>query len=132
MLRFKSCVFKQFTHSAEILAILRKISQREPIVFTGDSLVRNLFLRIVAAIRRQHTVFEHPFQTDARYIVTTHGDELIIVQSGNKLLIEKSKDFTKKVQNEFADLLALSEHSLKKLWENKEDDVWNTYLVKKK
>ena len=32
------------------------------------------------------------------------------------------------LEDEFADLENISEFSLKKLWMNKKDDVWNSYL----
>ena len=57
------------------------------------------------------------------------GDTLIIIQEGNKFLIEKSSEIIK-VKDDFKDILRLSEHSLKKLWNNKQDDVWNEYLRK--
>lgn len=50
------------------------------------------------------------------------GDNLIAVRSGDTLCLKKIK------KDEFRDLLKLSEISLKKIWDNKEDDIWNTYL----
>ncbi len=50
------------------------------------------------------------------------GDELIAVRNGETLCLRKIK------KDEFRDLLKLSEISLKKMWDNKEDDIWNTYL----
>lgn len=57
------------------------------------------------------------------------GDELVVIQRGSQLLIEKSEDFSKEIRDEFADLVKFSEKSLRKLWNNKEDEAWNTYLV---
>jgi len=56
------------------------------------------------------------------------GDELIIVENNDKMLIEKSKRLTQKVQDDFKDILHYSEQSLKEVWDNKEDDIWNQYL----
>lgn len=50
------------------------------------------------------------------------GDELIAVRNGETLCLRKIK------KDEFRDLLKLSEVSLKKTWDNKEDDIWDTYL----
>lgn len=58
------------------------------------------------------------------------GDELIIVENNNQLLIEKSKRLTEKVQDDFKDIIHYSEQSLKEVWDNSEDDVWNQYLKK--
>ena len=58
------------------------------------------------------------------------GDELIIVENNNQLLIEKSKRLTKQVQDDFKDIIHYSEQSLKEVWDNSEDEVWNQYLKK--
>ena len=54
------------------------------------------------------------------------GDELILVQKGNKILIEPVKRVKKYIEDDFSDLLKLSEKSLMKLWDNQEDEVWDT------
>ena len=58
------------------------------------------------------------------------GDELIIIESNDKLLIEKSKRLTQKVQDDFKDILHYSEQSLKEVWDNSEDNIWSQYLKK--
>jgi AbrB family looped-hinge helix DNA binding protein len=60
------------------------------------------------------------------------GDELILIQTDNKLLIEKPKKMIKKVKEDFKDLMTLTESALKKLWLNKEDEIWNEYIKKGK
>jgi len=47
------------------------------------------------------------------------GDELIITMSKDSLIIKKIK------KDDFSDLLKHSEKVAKKLWNNKEDEVWN-------
>ena len=47
------------------------------------------------------------------------GDELIIIKSNDTLVIKKVK------KEDFSDLLKHSEKTAKKLWDNKEDEVWN-------
>ena len=47
------------------------------------------------------------------------GDELIIARSDNTIIIKKIK------KEDFSDLLKHSEKIAKKLWDNKEDEVWN-------
>ena len=59
------------------------------------------------------------------------GDELVLFQIGGKILIEKSKIVAEKMEEDFSDLLKFSEESLKEVWDNKEDDIWNTYLKKR-
>lgn len=52
------------------------------------------------------------------------NDELLIIQEGDKILIEKPS--FKKIKDDFRDLLKHSEAVAKKLWGSKEDDVWDT------
>lgn len=47
------------------------------------------------------------------------GDELIITQSDDSIVIRKVK------REDFSDLLKHSEKVAKKLWDNKEDEAWN-------
>ena len=58
----------------------------------------------------------------------SYGDELVIVQNEQKLLIEKAPKVSKKIQDDFKDILKYSEQSLKEVWDNPEDDIWNSYL----
>ncbi len=50
------------------------------------------------------------------------GDELLLLQEGEKVFIEKA---TSAMKDEFELLLKASEKTLKKLWDNKFDEVWN-------
>ena len=50
------------------------------------------------------------------------GDELLLLQEGEKVFIEKA---TSALKDEFEPLLKASEKTLKKLWDNKFDEVWN-------
>ena len=58
------------------------------------------------------------------------GDELIIAQTNGKILLEKSKKISTKIKDDFRDLVKFSEQSLRRIWDNKEDDIWNSYLKK--
>lgn len=58
------------------------------------------------------------------------GDELIIIQIDNKILLEKSQKMEQKIKDDFKDILKFSEKSLKEVWDNKSDDIWNQYLKK--
>lgn len=50
------------------------------------------------------------------------GDELIILQDGSKILLEKPENI---IKEDFKDLLKQSEKVAKKLWRNKKDEIWN-------
>lgn len=56
------------------------------------------------------------------------GDEVILIKIGGKLIIEKSTKVEKTFVDDFKDLLKISENSLDKIWNNKEDDIWSSYL----
>lgn len=56
------------------------------------------------------------------------GDEIILIRKGDKIILEKSERITKRLNDEFADIQSLSERSLRKLWLNKNDEIWNQYL----
>ena len=58
------------------------------------------------------------------------GDELVVIQNGGRILIEKSLNLSKKMNEDFKDLLYYTEHSLKEVWDNPADDIWNQYLKK--
>ena len=51
------------------------------------------------------------------------GDSLIVMQEDGKIMIEKE---SKRLEDDFADLLKHSESVAEKLWRNKEDEIWDT------
>ncbi len=53
------------------------------------------------------------------------GEELLIVRKGDKLLVEKSSKVSQKFASEFDFMLKNTEATTKKLWNNKEDEIWN-------
>lgn len=58
------------------------------------------------------------------------GDEIIIFQVNGKLLIEKTQEIETKLEDDFKDIVKISEQSLKEVWDNKKDDIWGEYLKK--
>ena len=56
------------------------------------------------------------------------GDKFILVARGDNIMLKKSPAIIKSIEDDFSDIIAISEHSLRKLWLNKEDDIWDTYL----
>jgi len=48
------------------------------------------------------------------------GDELMITKNSDAIIIKKLK------KEDFSDLLKHSEKVAEKLWNNKEDEIWNT------
>ena len=50
------------------------------------------------------------------------GDELLIIRENGTILIKKVE------KDDFKDLLKPSERVARKLWDNKEDEIWDNYL----
>jgi len=59
------------------------------------------------------------------------GEELLIFQLEDQILIQKAKKASKMMEDNFSDILIFNQNSLKEVWDNKEDDYWNNYLKKK-
>lgn len=55
------------------------------------------------------------------------GDNLVMLQKGDKIILEKSEKIMLKLDDEFKDVDIVTEQSLKELWDNKHDDEWNQY-----
>ena len=58
------------------------------------------------------------------------GDELLLVETEGKILIEKADRVSQSMKDDFKDILKYNEDSLKEVWDNKEDDIWASYLRK--
>lgn len=56
------------------------------------------------------------------------GDKLILLQIAGKILLEKTQNVSNKIKDDFSDMLKLSEKSLKEVWDNEQDEIWNDYL----
>ena len=56
------------------------------------------------------------------------GSELVLILKDKKLLICKASDISQSLEDDFEDIIRYSELSLKKTWDNEEDEVWNAYL----
>ena len=56
------------------------------------------------------------------------GDKLALVTKNKKLLIQKSANIEKIVEDDFEDIVRYSENSLEKLWNNESDEIWSQYL----
>jgi AbrB family looped-hinge helix DNA binding protein len=58
------------------------------------------------------------------------GDEFILIAKDNKILLEKTENmidqFDKEIEMQAWRNASLS--SLKKIWDNEEDDIWEEYL----
>ncbi len=54
------------------------------------------------------------------------GEKLLLAVKGRKVLIEKSDDVSRRMEDDFKDLLAMSEITAKRLWDNKHDEIWDS------
>ena len=78
----------------QALTLLHQVAEGQPIVISGDSIMRQFFSRLVFFLRGSEDAFdkitdaghdsaiwpliESPFQNDARYVITTEGDQLMV------------------------------------------------------
>jgi AbrB family looped-hinge helix DNA binding protein len=53
------------------------------------------------------------------------GDRLLLTAARKKILIEKSDEITKRIQDDLSYLTKISEKTAKKLWDNEDDKVWD-------
>ncbi len=53
------------------------------------------------------------------------GDRLLLTAARKKILIEKSNEFTKKIEDDLSYLTKISEKTAKKLWDNEKDRIWD-------
>jgi AbrB family looped-hinge helix DNA binding protein len=56
------------------------------------------------------------------------GDKVVLMLRDGNLVLQKSDKVAKKLEKEFEHIQIMSESSLKKIWNNKKDDIWNEYL----
>lgn len=56
------------------------------------------------------------------------GDALFMTVVKDKIILEKADRTEKRIKDEFIDILKHTENSLKTVWDNKSDDVWERYL----
>ena len=63
-----------------------------------------------------------------KQLAVEKGSKLVVVLKDKKLLIRKASDISQSIEDGFDDMVRHSELSLKKIWDNEEDEVWNKYL----
>lgn len=69
----------------DFLSLLQRVSPRG-VLMTGDSMVRQLFTRMIAFVRGATVVGEHYFHSDAIFVVYRNGsDEFVLLNSPSAL-----------------------------------------------
>ncbi len=53
------------------------------------------------------------------------GDNLIMLVRDSKIVLEKSEKIALLLDEEFKDVKEFAEHSLRSIWDNQYDEVWN-------
>lgn len=56
------------------------------------------------------------------------GDDLLLIENNGKIFIEKIDNISRKVVDDFSDLIKFKEKSLAEVWDNQEDEIWGEYL----
>jgi len=54
--------------------------------------------------------------------------DLVLLESGDALVLRKKSDVEGILNDEFAPLLRATEEALRDLWDNSDDDVWTAWL----
>ena len=60
-----------------------------------------------------------------REVGIERGDELLVIQDGQRILLLKSTDVAPRLIEEFDDLLVHAQNSAMRWWLDPEDDVWD-------
>ena len=87
-LRSLACPFEYLPYGAPIAAILhhhaagRQRKKRRGIAFAGDSMMRQLFSHVIAALRGQAVSADTHYHDDALYIARPSGDTFAILTNG--------------------------------------------------
>lgn len=63
-----------------------------------------------------------------KHLGVEKGSKLVLVLKDKKLLIYKAADISQSTEEGFGDTVQYSELSLKKIWDNEGDEVWNRHL----
>ena len=58
------------------------------------------------------------------------GDSLLIVEKQGNILLKKTKSLDREITDDFKDIVKFTELSLKKVWNTKEDELWERYRKK--
>jgi AbrB family looped-hinge helix DNA binding protein len=53
------------------------------------------------------------------------GDNLVMLANDNQIILKKSESIALLLDGEFKDIEAFTEHTLKSVWDNQYDEVWN-------
>jgi AbrB family looped-hinge helix DNA binding protein len=56
------------------------------------------------------------------------GDELIIINTADRIILEKSSKVEKEISDDLEVFRLASAESLRELWDNESDERWNEYL----
>ena len=78
-------------------------------------------IRVISVSSKGQIVIPEEFREELNLKKGTH---LVMIKEGNTLFLKREKD----VQDEFSDLLKISEKSLEDIWGSEKEDIWNKYL----
>jgi AbrB family looped-hinge helix DNA binding protein len=67
-----------------------------------------------------------------RMLGINKGDNLVLLIKNEKILLEKVNKIISEMTDDFKDMEYYAEESLKELWKNEPEGVWEQYLKQKK
>ena len=81
-----ACGFEGRIDRAAALRKLVALAGGKGVLFSGDSMMRQLFLGVIALLRGEETfIADHYFHVDAVYVIATSGHDLLAPIAGNKV-----------------------------------------------
>jgi AbrB family looped-hinge helix DNA binding protein len=60
------------------------------------------------------------------------GDELVVLQKNGTIMLEKSEKVAEELEDDFEDVRRMGMESLRDVWDNKEDEIWDKLYKKKR
>jgi len=79
VLKHHTCPQFQYFSPGEVLSILREVGGKR-VLFTGDSMARQTYLRLIALLRGQDVMADHYYHQDSYYVIFPSRDALIVTK----------------------------------------------------
>ena len=90
---------------------------------------KDLEFKTIKVSQKGRIVIPSAFQKE---LGIRNGDKLLLIKKGRKIVLEKRHKKISNADSNLSFFRTISDNSLKKLWLNKEDEIWNQYLKKDK
>lgn len=107
--------------------VLFRLSYLSNMFISKEILTLRMHMSVVKVTDKGQITLPISIQTSANI---KKGDTLLIVEKEGRILLEKTEHLAKEITDDFKDILKFTELSLRKIWNNKEDEIWERYRTK--